>query len=309
MRIVFMGTPDFAVPTLERLIECHQVVGVFTRIDKPKGRGQKLQYTPVKEKAMEHGIPVFQPKSLKKNNEVMDILKELNPDAIVVAAYGMILPKEILDLPRFGCINVHASLLPELRGAAPINWAIIRGYDKTGITTMLMGEGLDTGDILLKEETPIGENETAGELFDRLSIIGGSLLIRTLEELERGSIVPLPQDESKATYAPMLSKELGHINWNMDSKQVHNLIRGVNPWPGAYCFYEEKMLKILSADYVEGPENGEPGKVIKAQKGVLEIACRRGKIIVKQIQELGGKKMDIGAYLNGHTICEGYYLK
>jgi len=309
MRIVFMGTPDFAVPTLERLIECHQVVGVFTRIDKPKGRGQKLQYTPVKEKAMEHGIPVFQPKSLKKNNEVMDILKELNPDAIVVAAYGMILPKEILDLPRFGCINVHASLLPELRGAAPINWAIIRGYDKTGITTMLMGEGLDTGDILLKEETPIGENETAGELFDRLSIIGGSLLIRTLEELERGSIVPLPQDESKATYAPMLSKELGHINWNMDSKQVHNLIRGVNPWPGAYCFYEEKMLKILNADYVEGPENEVPGKVIKAQKGVLEIACRRGKIIVKQIQELGGKKMDIGAYLNGHTICEGYYLK
>lgn len=309
MRVVFMGTPDFAVPTLEKLIECHNVVGVFTRVDKPKGRGQKMQFTPVKEKALGNGIPVFQPKTLRKNSEVLDILKELKPDAIVVAAYGMILPKEILELPRFGCINVHASLLPELRGAAPINWAIIRGYNKTGITTMLMGEGLDTGDILLKEETDIGRNETAGELFERLSILGGSLLIRTLKELEQGSIIPEPQDNSKATYAPMLSKELGHINWNMDSRQVHNLIRGVNPWPGAYCFYDGKMLKILSADYVEGQENGESGKVLKAQKGMLEIGCRSGKIRVKQIQELGGKRMDIGAYLNGHTICEGNYLK
>lgn len=309
MRVVFMGTPDFAVPTLEKLIECHQVVGVFTRTDKPKGRGQKLQFTPVKEKALENGIPVFQPKSLKMNSEAIDILKELKPDVIVVAAYGMILPKEILELPPLGCINVHASLLPDLRGAAPINWAIIRGYDKTGITTMLMGEGLDTGDILLKEETAIGENETAGELFDRLSVIGGELLIRTLEELKQGRIVPIPQDDSKSTYAPMLSKELGHINWNMDCRQVHNLIRGVNPWPGAYCFYEGKMLKILSAEYVDGPENGEPGKVLKSQKGMLEIGCKRGKIRIKQIQELGGKKMDIGAYLNGHTICEGYYLK
>lgn len=309
MRIVFMGTPDFAVPALEKLIDCHQVVGVFTRVDKPKGRGQKLQYTPVKEKALENGIPVFQPKSLRMNSEALNILKELKPDAIVVAAYGMMLPKEILEMPKFGCVNVHASLLPELRGAAPINWAIIRGHSKTGITTMLMSEGLDTGDILLKEETPIGENETAGELFDRLSIIGGGLIIRTLEELEKGRITPLPQEDSESSYAPMLSKELGHINWDMDSRQVHNLIRGVNPWPGAYCFYEGRMLKILKADYAEGPEKGEPGKVLKAQKGMLEIGCRNGKILVKQIQELGGKRMDIRAFLNGHTICEGYYLK
>jgi methionyl-tRNA formyltransferase len=309
MRIVFMGTPDFAVPSLERLIECHQVVGVFTRVDKPKGRGQKLQYTPVKEKALENNISVFQPKTLRMNSEAVDTLKELKPEAIVVAAYGMILPKEILELPPLGCINVHASLLPQLRGAAPINWAIIRGHEKTGITTMLMGEGIDTGDMLLKEETLIGQDETAGELFDRLSILGGEILIRTLEKLEKGSITPLPQDDSKSSYAPMLSKELGHINWDMDSKQVHNLIRGVNPWPGAYCFYEGKMLKILDADFSEESKNGQPGKILKSQKGLLEIECRNGRILVKQIQELGGKRMDIVAYLNGHTICEGYYLK
>ncbi len=309
MRIVFMGTPDFAVPSLEKLIESHQVIGVYTRADKPKGRGQKLQYTPVKEKALENNIPVFQPKTLRNNREAMDILRELKPDAIVVAAYGMILPKEMLQLPPFGCINVHASLLPQLRGAAPINWAIIRGHEKTGITTMLMSEGLDTGDILLEEETPIGENETAGELFDRLSILGGELLIKTLEELEKNDITPRPQDDSESSYAPMLSKELGHINWNMDSKQVHNLIRGVNPWPGAYCFYEGRMLKILEAAYNEEPNNGEPGKILESTKGSLEIGCRSGRIIVKKIQELGGKKMDIGAYLNGHTICEGYYIK
>ena len=309
MRIVFMGTPDFAVPALERLLECHEVVGVFTRVDKPKGRGHKMQCTPVKERALEAGIPVYQPKTLKHNSQVLDILKELRPQVIVVAAYGMLLPKDILELPEYGCINVHASLLPELRGAAPINWAIIRGNDKTGVTTMLMAEGLDTGDMLLKEETAIGDNETAGELFDRLSILGGELLIKTLHKLEKGELTPIPQDDSKSSYAPMLSKELGHINWNMDSRQVHSLIRGVNPWPGAYCFYEDKMLKILEAECVDAPSDGEPGKVLKAHKGVLEIGCRKGSILVKQIQELGGKRMSTEAYLNGHTICEGYYLK
>lgn len=222
-----MGTPDFAVPTLKRLIEEHEVVGVFTQPDKPKGRGQKMQYTPVKELALQHNIPVYQPKSIRKEKEYIDILKKLSPDVGVVVAFGQILPKEVLDIPKYGCINVHASLLPKLRGAAPINWSIINGDNVTGITTMQMDVGLDTGDMLLKEEVEILDTDTAGTLHDKLMVVGAELLIKTLKAIEDGSIKPEKQDDSLSSYAPMLNKELGHIDWNKDAREVFNLIRGV----------------------------------------------------------------------------------
>lgn len=229
MKVVYMGTPDFAVPTLERLIEKHEVAAVLTQPDKPKGRGQKMQYTPVKEVAVKFNIPVYQPLNLKTDEECISKLKDINPDVIIVVAYGQILSKEILDIPRYGCINVHASLLPELRGAAPINWSIIRGNNKTGITTMKMDVGLDTGDMLLKKEVEIKESETAGELHDKLMEIGAELLIETLQKIETGEISPEAQIHELSSYAPMLDKELGHIDWSLDAGSIHNLIRGVTP--------------------------------------------------------------------------------
>lgn len=308
MKTIFMGTPDFAVPTLEKLIINHEVAGVFTQPDKPKGRGQLMQFTPVKGMAIEHGIPVYQPIKLKNDREAIEEIKRINPDVIVVVAYGQILPKEILDIPRLGCINVHASILPGLRGAAPINWSIIKGFKTTGVTTMLMAEGLDTGDMLLKSEIEIGENETAGELHDRLMVIGGELLIKTLEGMEKGEIIPEKQRDELSSYAPMLSKELGHINWDDDSKDIYNLIRGVSPWPGAYSFYKGRMIKIWKASLKNGLENNEPGKVMNVKKDGIEIACRHGSIIIKEIQEVGSKRMDIASYLNGHSFEAGEIL-
>lgn len=308
MKIIFMGTPDFAVPTLKMLIEKHEVLAVFTQPDRPKGRGQKLQMSPVKETALKYDIPVYQPIKLKGDKESLQVIKDISPDAIVVVAFGQILPKDILDIPKYGCINVHASLLPELRGAAPINWAIIRGYKYTGITTMKMDVGLDTGDMLLKEIVEIGENETSGELHDRLMEVGAKLLIKTLEMIEKNMIIPQKQDDSKSSYAPMLNKELGHIDWNNDSNEVYNLIRGVIPWPGAYFFYDDKMIKIWKAINIKDIYD-IPGKILDVNQEGIKIACKKGAIVIKELQEIGGKRMDALSYINGHEIVKGKIVK
>ncbi|SKA92418.1 methionyl-tRNA formyltransferase [Caloramator quimbayensis] len=308
MKAIFMGTPEFAVPTLKKLIEKHEVAAVFTQPDKPKGRGQKMQLPPVKETALMHNIPVYQPQKLKGDYESLSIIKEISPDVIVVVAFGQILPKEILDIPKFGCINVHASLLPQLRGAAPINWAIIRGYEYTGITTMKMDIGLDTGDMLLKEEVKIDECETAGELHDKLMYIGSELLIKTLDMLEKNQINPEKQDDSKSSYAPMLNKELGHIDWNKDANEVYNLIRGVIPWPGAYFFYDDKMIKVWKANK-ENFNYNTIGQIVEISSDGIKIACSKGAIIIKELQEVGGKRMDVSSYVNGHKIEKGKIVK
>ncbi|EYE89275.1 methionyl-tRNA formyltransferase [Fervidicella metallireducens AeB] len=305
MRIIFAGTPEFAVPTLEKILEKHDVVAVLTQPDKPKGRGQKVQYSPVKELALKCNIPVYQPSKLKSDREVIDKLKDLNPDVIVVVAYGQILSKEVLDIPKYGCINVHASLLPKLRGAAPINWSIINGDTKTGITTMKMDVGLDTGDMLLKSEVEIGENETAGELHDRLMFLGAEVLIETLDRIEVNQVIPEKQDDSMSSYAPMLNKELGKINWNLDSKTINNLIRGVTPWPGAFTYYQNKMLKIWKSCIGDYSGNSSPGQVVGVDRNGIEVACKNGSLIIKEVQEVGGKRLDIQAYLNGHNISVG----
>lgn len=309
MKVVFMGTPDFAVPTLKRLIEEHEVIAVFTQPDKPKGRGQKMQFTPVKEVAVEQNIPVYQPTRLKKEPEYIEKLKELNPDVCVVVAYGQILPKEVLDIPKYGCINVHASLLPELRGAAPINWAIINGNRVTGITIMQMDVGLDTGDMLLKAEVEILDSDTAGSLHDKLMLVGAELLIETLKKVESGEIIPQKQDDSLSSYAPMMDKNLGHIDWSKDARDVFNLIRGVTPWPGAYCYYQDKMIKIWKCEIIDDEKNYDAGKIIKVDKDGIKVACSKGIIVIKELQEQGGKRMDASTYLNGHDVIVGEVLK
>ncbi len=308
MKIVFMGTPEFAVPTLKRLIDHHEVMAVLTQPDRPRGRGQKMQFSPIKEESLKNNIPVYQPIKLKNDSETIDIIKQIKPDAIVVVAFGQILPKMVLDIPRLGCINVHASLLPDLRGAAPINWAVIRGYSITGVTTMLMNEGLDTGDMLLKREIAIEHDDTCEEVHDRLMDLGADLLIETLTGMEGGIITPQRQQEEKSSYAPMLTKELGLINWDQGSADVYNLIRGIIPWPVAYTFYGDKMIKIWRADNNSKGVYSKPGEILGLSKDGIEVACRSGSIILKELQEFGGKRMDAAAYLNGHEIKKGAIL-
>ncbi|MBQ8121138.1 MAG: methionyl-tRNA formyltransferase, partial [Ruminococcus sp.] len=264
MKVVFMGTPDFAVPTLKKLYECgHEVAAVFTQPDKPKGRGYKLTPPPVKVIALEHSSPVYQPESLKKQPEMWDILKDIAPDCIVVAAYGKILPKQVLDIPKFHCVNVHGSLLPKYRGAAPIQWSVLNGDEETGITTMLMGEGLDTGDILMQRSTHIGENETAAELFDRLADIGADLLIETLGKLEKGELTPVKQDESLATYASMLTKDMCMIDFNKPVKEVHKKICGLSDWPCAVTTLDGKRLKVFRSEIIHDKKaNQSAGTVV-----------------------------------------------
>lgn len=299
MRIIFMGTPDFASPTLEALLKSkHEVVSVYCQPDKPKGRGHKMQSPPVKELASEMNIPVCQPNKLR-NEETYEEIRNLNPDVIVVVAYGKILPKEILDIPRYGCINVHASLLPKYRGAAPIQWAVINGEKTTGVTTMYMGEGLDTGDMLMKEETEILENETAGELFDRLKYIGADLLIETLDKLESNSLNPEKQDDSKATLAPMLTKDDGKINWNNSAESIKNLIYGTNPWPSAFAFLGEDKMKIHEATVVN--ETGDVGE-IKVIDKELVVCCKEKALRLDIVQPMNSKRMDGKSYLLGHDI-------
>ena len=300
MRIVFMGTPDFAVPCLQRLYDLgNDVCAVFCQPDKPQGRKMILTAPPVKEKALELGIPVYQPATLK-TDESFGLLKELAPELIVVVAYGKILPQRVLDLPQFGCINIHASLLPALRGAAPIQWAVINGLEKTGVTSMQMNAGLDTGDILLTSEVKIAENETSEELWDRLSLLAPDVLEKTLEELNAGNLNPVKQDDSQSTYAPLLSKDISAVDWNTDCATVHNKIRGLYSWPCAVTFINGKKIKLIRS--IKHPElSGQPGQIIDSDDRLL-IACRTGAVEILNLQAEGKKAMSASDYLRGNPI-------
>lgn len=295
MKIVFMGTPEFAEASLQKLLETdHQIVGVFTQPDKPKGRGYKLVAPPVKELALAHNIPVFQPQKMR-DGTALEILQELQPDLIAVVAYGKILPKEILELPRYGCINVHGSLLPKYRGAGPIQWSVINGESVTGVTTMYMGEGLDTGDMILKKETPIGENETYGELHDRLKEIGAQALVETIELIEQGKAPREVQDDSLSSYAPMLDKQIARLDFTKDAQTLHNLIRGLSPWPVAHTTVNGKLLKVHRAVLADG--KGQPGEVIDSKKFI--VACKEGALELLEVQLEGGKRMKGEDFLRG----------
>lgn len=298
-----MGTPEFAVPSLQALIESEdEVITVITQSDKPKGRGLEVVPPPTKVLAEEHGVPVLQPQKIK-TEEFFNELKKFNPDLICVAAYGKILPKNILDLPPYGCINVHASLLPKYRGAAPINWAIIRGEKVTGITTMKMDEGMDTGDMLLKKEVQVDDEDTGETLSEKLSHVGAELLIDTIRLLKKGELQPVQQDNSQATYAPMLKKEHGKIDWEKPAEEIRNLIRGTIPWPGAYTTIDGKLLKIHKARVSEGA--GNPGEVIKSDSGILRVSTGKGTLDLLELQLEGGKRLPAEEFLRGRRIKEG----
>ena len=307
MNVLFMGTPDFAVPCLKALLgNKYNVSGVVTQPDKPKGRGHKLAPPPVKECAMENNIPVYQPESLR-DKALLPVLEELKPDVIIVVAYGKILPEYILNFPKYGCINVHASLLPKYRGAAPIQWVIIDGEKETGVTTMYMEKGLDTGDMIQKAVCEIGEEETYGELHDKLSPMGADLLIKTLKAVEDGTVTREKQDDALSNYAPMIMRETAQIDWSKSAKEVLNLIRGMNPYPMSYTSYGEETLKIIHASF-GGDRTGKCGS-IKLNNKKLEIVCGDNKyIIVDEIQFKGGKRMTVESYLNGHSIDESIIL-
>ncbi len=309
MNILFMGTPKFAAASLEALIGAGMnVCAAVTQPDKPKGRGHKLAAPEVKLLAQENGIPVFQPKSLK-NGELEDTLKSFNPDMIVVAAYGKILPKYVLEYPKYGCINVHGSLLPKYRGAAPVQRAVIDGETETGITVMQMDEGLDTGDILSVKKTEIGEYETSGELFERLAVIGGELLVKTILDIESGAAVPKKQDSAKATYAHMIAKEDALIDWSKSMNEISCLIRGMNPSPMAYTYYEGTPVKILSAEKINENASGSCGEILGlVKKRGLYVKCADGIICVKTAKFPGGKAMNIEDYMRGHEIKTGAVL-
>lgn len=311
MRIVFMGTPDFAVQTLVKCIEHHEVIGVFTQPDKPKGRGKKLSPTPVKITAEKFGIPVYQPDKIRKT-EWVDLIKDLNPDVIVVVAFGQILTQEILDVPKYGCVNVHASLLPKYRGAAPINWAIANGEKITGITTMQMDAGIDTGDMLLKSCIEIKEDMNAGELHDQLAAIGADLLVDTLKALEKGELVPVKQNSEESSYASMLNKELSLIDWTLSAQVISNRIRGFNPWPVAHTKYKNEILKIFRAKPIEStqPEfsNCKTGTVLLNDKSGILVMTGNGVLLIEELQLGSLKKMSAHAFLLGHDIEIGTIL-
>jgi methionyl-tRNA formyltransferase len=308
MRIIFMGTPDFAVPCLKNLIDAgHDVCAAFTQPDKPKGRGYTLTPPPVKELALKYNIEVFQPKTLR-TAEAAETIQRLNPDVIVVVAYGKILPKDILDIPRFGCINVHGSLLPKYRGAAPIQWSVINGDKVTGVTTMYMAEGLDTGDMLLTERTEIGEEETSGELYDRLSLIGAELIVKTLKEVESGTVKRTPQTEENTCYASMLTKDLSQVDWKKSAGTIHNLVRGLSPWPVASTSYRNKLLKIHKAKRVDGFV-GTPGQIIDAN-GLFVVCCgEKSALELVEVQYEGGKRMSGKDFLRGHPADKDIVLQ
>ncbi|XBX09751.1 methionyl-tRNA formyltransferase [Enterocloster clostridioformis] len=318
MRIVFMGTPDFSVPALKALVEAgHQVIAVVTQPDKPKGRGKEVQMTPVKIQAMEYGIPVYQPAKVREASFV-EILQGMEADVYVVIAFGQLLPKAVLELPKYGCINIHASLLPKYRGAAPIQWCVIDGERETGITTMMMDVGLDTGDMLEKTVIPIEEKETGGSLHDKLSLAGGALILSTLKKLEEGTLVRTPQTDEGTCYAKMLTKSLGDIDWNQSAVSIERLIRGLNPWPSAYTLWNGKTIKIWSADVTTGREAAAflsesgvpsetgitPGTVVCSEHSLV-VCTGDGLLSVRELQMEGKKRMDTPAFLRGYPIPEG----
>ena len=309
MRIIFMGTPDFSVGTLEALVEAgHEVVLAVTQPDKPKGRGKEMQFTPVKECALRHGIPVFQPKKVR-DPECVEELKKYQADVCVVIAFGQILPKEILEMTPYGCINVHASLLPSYRGAAPIQWAVIRGEKISGVTTMQMDEGLDTGDMLEKTEIILDEKETGGSLHDKLAEAGAKLCVHTLDKLVQGDLTPQKQGESPTEYARMLDKKLGDINWEQSAVEIERLIRGLNPWPSAYTDWNGKTMKIWEADAVPG-ENTEkaPGTITDVTKDDFAVQTGYGQLRVRALQIPGKKRMEADAFLRGYQVKVGEHL-
>lgn len=306
LRIIFMGTPDFACPTLSALIASpHTVTDVFTQPDRPKGRGQQLAPPPVKTLALTHNIPVHQPRRVRAP-EVIEQIRKQAPDLIVVIAFGQILPQTLLDIPRLGCINVHASLLPQYRGAAPLNWCLMNGETVTGVTTMLMDAGLDTGPMLLKAKTPIHADDDIRSLHDRLSELGASLLITTIEQLLHGTLVPIPQDDQESSYAPLLTKEHGLINWQSDAHSIQNQIRALAVWPGSYTFVQGSMLKVYASQVLTG--HGAPGEVLAAGKEGLEVACGNGSLLITELQAAGSKRLNAAAYLAGHPIDCGTLL-
>lgn len=309
MKIIFMGTPDFSVGTLEALVAAgHEVVLAVTQPDKPKGRGGKMQFTPVKETAMKYDIPVFQPKKVREP-ECIEELRKYNADVMVVVAFGQILPKEILDMTPYGCINVHASLLPKYRGAAPIQWAVIDGEEVSGVTTMQMNEGLDTGDMIMKTEIVLDKKETGGSLFDKLSAEGAKLCVETLKALENKTATWEPQGETTTSYARMLDKELGNIKWEKTAIQIERLIRGLNPWPSAYTDWNGKVMKIWEADVVEKNAGAVPGTIVKVEKDGFYVQTGEGQIKVTALQIPGKKRMEADAFLRGYQIEEGTLLR
>jgi methionyl-tRNA formyltransferase len=298
-----MGTPQFAVEPLRALIAAgHDLAGVVTRTDKPAGRGRTLAVPPVKRTAQELGLAVFQPKRVREP-ESIEILRKLGPEAIIVAAYGQILPKEILTLPKFGCINIHASLLPAYRGAAPINWAIIRGERETGITVMMMDEGMDTGAILMQESIPIGPEDTAGALTETLASRGAKLIVTALPLLASGKLTPRPQDGTKATMAPLLKKGDGLIDWGLSAGAIHNRVRGLSPWPGAYSYLDQKIIKLIATGVLDGI--GEPGLLYERDKNTLAAGTGSGLLSILSIQPEGKKPMTAGEFMRGHRGIAG----
>ncbi|MFI3171485.1 MAG: methionyl-tRNA formyltransferase [Eubacteriales bacterium] len=310
MRIIFMGTPDFSVGTLEAIIEAgHEVVLAVTQPDKPKGRGKEMQFTPVKECAIAHNIPVFQPQKVREA-ECVEKLKEYNADIMVVIAFGQILPKEILELTPYGCVNVHASLLPKYRGAAPLQWCIIDGEEVTGITTMQMDEGLDTGDMLLTVEIPIDRKETYGSIHDKMASAGAKLLVETLVGLEEKTIEPKEQGEMTTEYAKMIKKQLGDIEWSRSAVTIERLVRGLNPWPSAYTNWNGKVMKIWDADILPNIEGVDavPGTIVATDKTSFSVMTGDGILKVNELQIPGKKRMDAGAFLRGYQITAGEQL-
>ena len=309
MRVIFMGTPDFAVPSLEALLTKHEVVLVVTQPDKPKGRGKKMVPTPVKACALEHGIPVLQPEKVKEP-EFVEQLRSYEPDLIAVTAFGQILSEPILEMPKYGCINVHGSLLPKYRGAAPMQWSIIDGEKEAGIPTMYMAKGLDRGDMLLKAEVEITDEDTFATIHDKMAVTGANLLLDTLDQLEAGTLERIPQDHDAATYAPMITKETGHIDWSKNRQDIINLIRGLNPVPAAYTIYEEEVLKIFGASLSDVQANSAAnGEIVAVVKKGFVVKCGDGCLLITEVQARGGKRMMTDAYLRGHAMKEGILLQ
>lgn len=318
MRVIYMGTPDFAVNTLEAVIKAgHEILMVVTQPDKAKGRGKKMMFTPVKEKALEYNLPVAQPERIKEEAFIEE-LEQLNPDVIVVVAFGQILPERILNIPRYGCINVHASLLPAYRGAAPIQWAVIDGLEESGVTTMYMEKGLDTGDIICQSHVKLASDETGGSLFERLAKEGANLLLKTLEQLENGTATRIKQDDSKASYAKLLSKEMGFLDFSRDAEVLERLIRGLNPWPSAFTKVNGKTLKIFSAEVMEEADarslletnqtEDVPGIILTVDKKGFSVRCGKGALRIRNLQLEGKKRMDTEAFMLGYDIHVGMLL-
>lgn len=306
MRVCFMGTPDFAASVLERVAEEHEIVLVVTQPDRVNGRGGKVTVSDVKAWAIEHDVPVFQPEKIRKP-EAIEELKKYDFDIAVVAAFGQILPPAVLDMPKYGCVNVHASLLPRYRGAAPIQWAVINGDKETGVTTMQMGPGLDDGDILLQETVPISPDETGGSLFDKLAVTGGKLILKTLSGIEAGTIKPRKQDETAATHVGMIRKDMGNLDFTRSAAELERLVRGLNPWPSAYTFLDGKMLKIWKAEVCKKNSDAAPGTCVREEND-LYVATGEGFLKFLEVQIEGKKRMAVSDFLRGHDIHTGYIL-